>query len=661
MHFLTQPIKKIILLLFKFSFLVFFISFSILFFLFLFYLKDLPRPEVFIEREIPQSTKIYDRTGKILLYEIYGEEKRTYVSLSQIPKHLRDAVICAEDSNFYHHFGVDPKALIRAILSDLKILKPVYGASTIPQQLIRSTFLSLEKTPERKTKEIILAIELDRRYSKDQILEWYLNQVPFGQNAYGVEAAAQTYFGKHVWEIDLAESAILAALIKAPYALSPYENNSKEKLLARKNYILDKMAKDGYISKEEAEEAKKKEIFFKEKKVELLAPYFSLWVKSILEKEYGKDHLLISGWKVYTSLDYEIQKIAEEEVREGIKRNKQYNAHNAALVAISPKTGEVLAMTVGTGNYYENPYPEGCNPGIDCLFDPKFNIAVGTQKAPGRQPGSAFKPFIYATAFKKGYNDKFLVLDSPTNFGVWGGKEYIPQNYDGQFRGLVTLRSALAQSLNIPSIKLLYAIGLNEKIEILEISNFRGKEKILLEGLKESLKTAKDLGITTLTKDISNYGPSIVLGGGEVTPLEMAYAYSVFANGGLKAPLSPILKIEDSKGNIIFEKKNDQIRVLDEKVSQLITDILSDNEARAPMFGLRSHLYFDKYKVAAKTGTTDNFKDCWTVGYTPEISVSVWVGNNNNAPMIKNQPAATIAGPIFHSFLERVLPKLTSI
>ena len=661
MHFLTQPIKKIILLLFKFSFLVFFISFSILFFLFLFYLKDLPRPEVFIEREIPQSTKIYDRTGKILLYEIYGEEKRTYVSLSQIPKHLRDAVICAEDSNFYHHFGVDPKALIRAILSDLKILKPVYGASTIPQQLIRSTFLSLEKTPERKTKEIILAIELDRRYSKDQILEWYLNQVPFGQNAYGVEAAAQTYFGKHVWEIDLAESAILAALIKAPYALSPYENNSKEKLLARKNYILDKMAKDGYISKEEAEEAKKKEIFFKEKKVELLAPYFSLWVKSILEKEYGKDHLLISGWKVYTSLDYEIQKIAEEEVREGIKRNKQYNAHNAALVAISPKTGEVLAMTVGTGNYYENPYPEGCNPGIDCLFDPKFNIAVGTQKAPGRQPGSAFKPFIYATAFKKGYNDKFLVLDSPTNFGVWGGKEYIPQNYDGQFRGLVTLRSALAQSLNIPSIKLLYAIGLNEKIEILEISNFRGKEKILLEGLKESLKTAKDLGITTLTKDISNYGPSIVLGGGEVTPLEMAYAYSVFANGGLKAPLSPILKIEDSKGNIIFEKKNDQIRVLDEKVSQLITDILSDNEARAPMFGLRSHLYFDKYKVAAKTGTTDNFKDCWIVGYTPEISVSVWVGNNNNAPMIKNQPAATIAGPIFHSFLERVLPKLTSI
>jgi penicillin-binding protein 1A len=651
---------KKILLFFKIFLSLFSIFLFSLFFLFIYYAKDLPRPEVFAEREIPQSTKIYDRTGKVLLYEIYGEEKRTYVPLSQIPKHLRDAVICAEDSDFYKHFGVDLKALVRAILSDLKILKPVYGASTIPQQLIRSTFLSLEKTPERKTREIILAIELDRKYSKDQILEWYLNQIPFGQNAYGVEAAAQTYFGKHVWEIDLPEAAALAALIKAPYYLSPYEEESKEKLLARKDYILDKMAKEGFISKKEAEEAKKKEISFKEKKIEILAPYFTLWVKSILEKEYGKEFLATAGWKVYTSLDYEIQKIAEETVREGIERNKQYNAHNAALVAVSPKTGEVLAMTVGTGNYYDEPYPKGCTPGIDCLFDPKFNVAIGTERALGRQPGSAFKPFIYATAFKKGYDDKFLVLDSPTNFGVWGGKEYTPQNYDGLFRGWVSLRSALAQSLNVPSIKVLYLIGSKEKIEKLEISDFRGKEEVLLEGLKESLKTAKDLGITTLNKDVSNYGPSIVLGGGEVNPLEMAYAYSVFANEGIKVPLSPILKIEDPKGNIVFEKKNTQIRVLDSEIAKLITDILSDNDARAPMFGPRSHLYFENYKVAAKTGTTDDFRDCWTVGFTPEISVAVWVGNNNNAPMIRRQPAATVAGPIFHSFLEKVLPKISS-
>jgi membrane peptidoglycan carboxypeptidase len=653
-------VKKIFFVLKAFFGVIFFLIFALLL-LFFFYAKDLPRPEVFVEREIPQSTKIYDRTGKVLLYEIYGEEKRTYVSLSQIPKHLREAVICAEDSNFYRHFGVDLKALLRAILSDLKILKPIYGASTIPQQLIRSTFLSLEKTPERKTREIILAIELDRKYSKDQILEWYLNQIPFGQNAYGVEAASQIYFGKHVWEIDLAEAATLAALIKAPYSLSPYEKDSKEKLLARKDYILNKMAKEGYISKEEAEEAKKEEISFKEKKVEILAPHFTLWVKDILEKKYGKEFLATAGWKVYTSLDYEIQKIAEEVVREGIKRNKQYNAHNAALVAISPKTGEVLAMTVGTGNYFEEPYPKGCNPGRNCLFDPKFNVAVGTEKAPGRQPGSAFKPFIYATAFKKGYDDKFLVLDSPTNFGVWGGKEYTPQNYDGLFRGWVSLRSALAQSLNVPSIKVLYLAGLNEKIENLGISDFRGLEKILLDGLKESLKTAKDLGITTLNKDISNYGPSIVLGGGEVNPLEMAYAYSVFANEGIKVPLSPILKIEDSKGKVIFERKSEPIRVLDSEIAKLITDILSDNEARAPMFGPRSHLYFENYKVAAKTGTTDNFRDAWTVGFTREISVSVWVGNNNNAPMIKRQPAATVAGPIFHEFLERVLPKLNSL
>jgi penicillin-binding protein 1A len=640
------------------------ISFSFLFFLvlgffslFLYYSKDLPRPEVFIERELPQSTKIYDRTGKVLLYEIYGEEKRTFVSLDKIPKYLKEAVICAEDSNFYHHFGVDPKALVRAILSDLKILKPVYGASTIPQQLIRSTFLSLEKSVERKIREIILAIELDRKYSKDQILEWYLNQVPFGQNAYGVEAASQTYFGKSVSEISLAEAATLAAIIKAPYRLSPYEEEGKKELLARKDYILEKMAGEGYISIEEMEKAKAESLNFKEKKIEILAPYFTLWVKEKLEREYGKEFLATGGLKIYTSLDYEIQKIAEETVREGIKRNKSYNAHNAALVAISPKTGEILAMTVGTGNYYEKPYPENCTSGIDCLFDPQFNVAVGTEKSPGRQPGSAFKPFIYASAFKKGYDDKVMVLDSPTNFGLWGQKEYTPQNYDGLFRGWVSLRQALAQSLNVPSIKVLYLVGSEGKIENLEISDFRGMEKILLEGLKESLKTAKDLGITTLQKPISNYGPAIVLGGGEVNLLEMTSAYGVFANDGKKVNLSPVLRIEDSKGNVIYQNKITEIRVLNSESARLISDILSDNNARAPMFGPRSHLYFENYQVAVKTGTTDDFRDCWTIGYTPSIAVGVWTGNNNNAPMIKRQPAATVAGPIFHSFLEKVLVK----
>jgi len=641
-----------ILKFFVFCFL-FFVFFSLA--LFIFYAKDLPRPEKFAERQLPQTTKIYDRTGEILLYEIYGEEKRTWVPLVKIPEYLKQAAISAEDANFYHHPGVDFNGIVRAILADLKIGRPVYGGSTIPQQLIRSTFLSIEKTAERKTREIILALELDRRYPKDQILEWYLNQVPFGQNAYGVEAASQTYFKKSVSEISLEEAATLAALIRAPYLLSPYEAEGKEKLLLRKDYVLNRMADEGYLTKSEAEAAKQKELNFSEKRTEIKAPYFTIWVQEQLEEKYGKDFLREKGWKVYTSLDWELQELAEKTVKDGIDRNKNYNAYNAGLVAISPKTGEILAMTVGIGNYYALPYPEDCLEGKTCLFDPQFNVVVGTKESPGRQPGSAFKPFIYATAFKKGYTDITQVLDAFTNFGLWGNKEYTPQNYDEKFRGWVPLRQGLAQSLNVPSIKVLYLAGSETKLESLEINNFLGKENTLLQGLKESIETAKDLGITTLNKPISAYGPAIVLGGGEVNLLEMTAAYGVFANGGLKVELSPILKIEDEKGNVIFENKKTPKRVLESQIAQLLTDILSDNEARTPMFGPRSHLYFENYKVAAKTGTTDNFRDCWTMGYTPSISVGVWVGNNNNTPMIKKQPAATVAGPIFHSFLEQAL------
>jgi len=642
-----------VLKLLSFGFLFFiFCSFS----LFIYYAKDLPRPEKFAERQLSQSTKIYDRSGQILLYEIYGEEKRTVISLKEMPEYLKKAVVAAEDANFYRHPGVDFRGIIRAILADLKIGKPTYGGSTIPQQLIRSVFLSVEKTAERKTREIILALELNRRYPKDQILEWYLNQVPFGQNAYGAEAASQTYFKKPAKELNLAEAAVLAALIQAPSSLSPYEN--KDELLARKDYVLNRMAVNGYLTKDEAEKAKTEEIKFVEKKIEIKAPYFTLWVQQQLEEKYGKDFLRESGWKVFTSLDWEIQKIAEEEVREGIRKNKDYNAHNAGLVAIDPKSGGILAMTVGTGNYYEKPYPEGCETGDTCSFDPQFNVVVGTKESPGRQPGSAFKPFIYAAAFKKGYDDKVQVLDALTNFGLWGDEEYLPNNYDGLFRGWVSLRQGLAQSLNVPSIKVLYLIGSETKIENLEINNFLGEEKTLLQGLKESLETAKDLGITTLNKPLSDFGPAIVLGGGEVNLLEMASAYGVFANEGLKTEPSAILKIEDEKGNIIFKNEKTPRRVLESNVAQLLTDILSDNEARSPMFGPRSHLYFENYKVAAKTGTTDDFRDCWTIGYAPSVSVGVWVGNNNNEAMIKKQPAATVAGPIFHNFLEKILPIL---
>jgi len=615
----------------KFSFFCFSLFVFCSLFIFWYYAKDFPRPEVFSERELPESSKIYDRTGKVLLYEVYGEEKRTWVPLESIPEYLKEAVIVAEDANFYHHFGVDIKGIVRAILADLRIGKPIYGASTIPQQLIRSTFLSTEKTAERKTREIVLALELDRRYSKDQILEWYLNQIPFGQNAYGVEAASQTYFGKSVSQISLVQAVTLAALIKSPYHLSPYGEN-KDELLTRKDYILDRMTKQGYLTEEEATKAKEEYLTFLEKRIEIKAPYFTLWIRQQLEEKYGEDFLREKGLKIYTTLDWEIQRMAEEIVREGVKRNKIYNAYNAGLVAIDPKTGEILAMSVGTGDYYAPSYPEGCISGKNCLFDPQFNVVVGTEKNPGRQPGSAFKPFVYATVFQKGYDDKYIVVDELTDFGRWGSEEhYIPQNYDGRFRGPVTLRQGLAQSLNVPSIKVL----------------------LNLAGLEESIKTAQNFGITTLKPP---YGPAIVLGGWEVKLLEMTSAYGVFATDGLKVPPVAILKIEDSKGNIVYENKKIPIRVLESNVAKLITDILSDNTARAPIFGLRSNMYFEGYQVAAKTGTTENYKDGWIIGYTSSIVTGVWVGNNDNTPMEK-EPGVVLAGPIFHEFMERILEK----
>ena len=608
-----------------FAFLFFIFAF---FFIFIYYAKDLPRPEVFSERQLPESSKIYDRTGETLLYEIYGEEKRTWVPLGQMPEHLKWAVVATEDASFYSHFGIDFKGIARSVLTNLKIRKAAAGGSTIPQQLIRSTFLTPKKTVERKTREIILAIELDRRYSKDQILEWYLNQIPLGQNAYGVEAASQTYFGKHVWEISLEESAALAALIRAPSSLSPYREN-KEDLLARKDYVLSRMEKIGHLTEEEKEAAKKEELKFMEKKVSLNAPYFTLWVKQTLEQKYGADFLRENGLKIYTSLDWKMQKIAEEETRNGIKRNKSSNVFNAGMVAIDPKNGEILAMAVGDGDYYSKPLPEGCLAGATCLFDPKFNVVIGSEKNPGRQPGSSFKPFVYLTAFEKGYSDKYVVEDASTSFGIWGGKEYVPQNYDGKFRGPVTLREALAQSLNIPAVKTL----------------------LDLAGIEDSVKTAQSLGISTLNPP---YGPSIVLGGWEVKLIEMVFAYGVFATDGFRVEPVPVLRIEDQNGNIIFENKKTQKRVLESEPIRLLNDILSDNEARTPLFGPNSALYFPDYQVAVKTGTTQDYRDAWTVGYTPSIAVGVWAGNNNGQPTTK--PGAMLTAPIWHNFLAKVLP-----
>ncbi len=610
-----------------FGFGLFALVFAVLF-LFVYYAKDLPRPEKFTERTLVQSTKIYDSTGEVLLYEIYGEEKRTWTPLEVVPEYLKNAVIASEDANFYHHFGIDFKGIIRSVLINLRLKKPVYGGSTISQQLIRSTFFSTEKTVKRKIREIILALELDRRYSKEQILEWYLNQVPFGQNTYGVEAASQTYFQKAVSEISLPEAATLAALIQAPSYLSPYDSH-KDELLKRKDYVLDKMRGERYLTEDNTKIAKETEVSFAKIQQSIKAPHFTLWVKEYLEQKYGESLLRERGLKVYTSLDWELQELAEKAVQERAEINKNnYHASNASLVAVSPKTGRILAM-VGSKDWFAAPSPEGCTPGKDCLFEPYPNVSLR-----GRQPGSAFKPFVYATAFKKGYTDKYVVIDEETNFGIFGGEPYIPQNYDGKFRGPVNLRQALAQSLNVPSVKVL----------------------AYLAGLKDSMQTAKDFGITTLTQPASFYGLSIVLGGAEVKLLDMVFAYGVFATQGLSVPQVAILKIEDSQGNIIEENKKTQRRVLDKESATLINDILSDNNARSPIFGLRSPMYFEDYQVAAKTGTTGDFRDGWIIGYTPSIVIGAWVGNNDNSPMSR-EPGIVIAGPIWRSFMEKVLLK----
>lgn len=615
--------KKLSLLKTALMALFFVVLFSVS--LFFYFLKDLPRPQVFTEAQLNQSTKIYDRTGKVLLSNVYGEEKRTYVPLSQIPDMLQKAVIATEDANFYTHIGVDFPAMLRAIRADILTRTRSQGASTITQQLIRSTFLTPDKTISRKIKEIVLSIELDREYSKDQILEWYLNQVPFGINIYGVEEAARSYFEKPAAELDLAQAALLAAIVQAPSYYYPYGSHLDD-LLARKDYVLSRMEQEHYITTEQKEEAQKEELAFS-KTPKTLAMHFVEYVKQQIADMYGLEMLDVKGLKIYTTLDWNLQQEAEDSVKDSVAMNKtRFGAYNSALVAIDPHTGEILSM-VGSASPSDDPYPKGCDPATNCKFVPSFNVATN---GPGRQPGSSFKPFVYAEAFVKGYNDKTTVVDELTSFGIWGGKEYIPQNYDGRFRGTVTLREALAQSLNVPSVKVLNDFA----------------------GLDDSIALAKKLGITTLNQPSGYYGLALVLGGGEVHLLDMVSAYGVFGNDGYRVDPSAIIKIEDANGNIIYENNKTPRKVLSSDVCNMITDILSDNNARAPIFGPYSNLRFDNYKVFAKTGTTQKNVDGWVIGCTVDTCVGVWSGNNDNTPMVGGV-GESASGPAWRRVIEK--------
>ncbi len=589
---------------------------------FIYFGRDLPRPEDFVSRTISRPTRIYDRTGEHLLYTVHGEERRDLIDIDQVPDHLIDALLAAEDSRFYEHYGIDMEGIGRSILINLRERRLAAGGSTISQQLTRSALLTQERTFMRKVREMILTVELERRYSKDEILEFYFNQIPFGHNVYGIETAAQSFFDKSVSELTVEESATLVAMIRSPSALSPYGDNL-DALMGRRNYVINRMASLDFIDEKERQKAIDEEPEFSRFRNYLRAPHFVLNVKEQLEDTYGSEFLSERGLKIYTTIDFELQRKAEGVARLMAERNKeQHNAHNISIVITDPNSGEILAM-VGSADYYGERYPEDCVPGKSCLFDPYTNVALR-----GRQPGSAFKPFVYAEAFRNGYSGNTTVIDERTNFGT-EADPYIPRNYDGRFRGEVTLRDSLAQSLNVPSVKVLADMA----------------------GLPQSIRLSERFGITTFTEDPYHYGLPLVLGGGEVKLTELTSAYGVFATEGIKYPISYISKIEDSSGNTIMRSNSTPRRVLESSVAREITSILSDNDARAPMFGSNSLLHFPDNEVAVKTGSTQNFRDGWAMGYTSDIVVGVWTGNNNNQSMV-NAPGLSVAGPTWRVLME---------
>lgn len=597
----------------------------------LYFSRDLPVPEKFSEMNYIQPTRIYDRTGEVVLYEIYGNQRRQVIPLSDIPLIAQQAIIATEDARFYSHFGIDWRGVVRAVIANAKTGSAGQGGSTISQQLVRNSLLTQKKTVGRKIQEAVLTLQLERTYSKNQILGFYLNQIPFGPTLYGIAAASQEYFGKDPNDLTIAESALLAALVKAPGYYYPFGAH-KDALLVRKDYVLDRMERVGYISDTQKDEAKKEPLVFQSPSHKMRAPHFVLEVMEYLYSAYGEKFLQENGLRVITTLDWKLQTFAEEAIKNNAERNESLGAYNEALVAIDPTTGEILAM-VGSKDWFAPPYPLGCAAGKTCLFDPKLNVAT---YGIGRQPGSAFKPFAYATAFKKGYDDTTMVVDEETNFGVWGDEEYVPRNYDGKFRGPVSLRQALAQSLNIPSIKVLLDFA----------------------GIEDSIQTAKDMGITTLSADASRYGPSLVLGGGEARLQDMVSAYGVFATRGMRIPPFSILAIRDSSGDVVEENRPTALGVLEPRAADIITSILADNEARTPVFGARSPLFFDSYQVSVKTGTTQDYKDGWIIGYTPSLVAGVWAGNSDGTAM-KKEPGVVMAGPIWHEFMQKSLDELS--
>jgi len=582
--------KRPILFIIGLTFLVLFLSFLV------YFLNDLPSPTSLSKADFPTSTQIFDRNA-VLLYEIYTEQNRTPIKLEEVPEVVKQTTIAIEDKDFYKHRGLALRGITRASYNII-FKRKLEGGSTITQQLIKTTLLSPERTLKRKIREAILASLTEIIYTKDEILEMYLNHVPYGGTSYGIEQASKRYFGKSVKDVNLAEAALLAGLPAAPTRYSPF---GAEPLLAkeRQNQVLDRMVQDGYITRQQEDEAFSQTLKYAPQTTDIKAPHFVMYVKDLLVEKYGQKLVEQGGLRVTTSLDWQIQKYSEDVVATEIANLINMNVSNGATVITKPATGEILAM-VGSKDYFSKD------------VDGNVNIATSL-----RQPGSSIKPLNYATGLINGYTPATLFLDIPTCFNAPGQPEiYCPHNYDNRFHGPVTMRSALANSYNMPAVKMLS-----------------------LNGIKAMMATAKMMGISTWSEDSDRYGLSLTLGGGEVRMTEMAVAFGVFANLGKKVYLQPILKVEDYKGTLYeqFDKaKQEKSELISPNVCWLINDILADNNARTPMFGSHSQLNIPNHTVAVKTGTTDHPRgprDNWTIGFTPSFLVATWVGNNDNSSM----------------------------
>ncbi len=576
---------------------------------------NLPDFKSFTERKIQSSTKIYDRTGENLLYDVHQDIRRTIIPYEEMGTNIKNATVAIEDREFYNHKGIRITSIIRATIWAKLTGKRIQGGSTITQQLIKNTLLTPEVSISRKIKEWILAFKLEKIMSKEEILALYLNEAPYGGNIYGIKEASRAFFNKEPKEMTLAESAYMAAIPNGPTFYSPYGKN-KDKLENRKNLVLSKMLELGFIKEEEYNSAIKEKVEFQPEKLsKITAPHFVFFIKDYLEKKYGSNTLTEGGLKVITTIDYDLQLKAEEITNEkALENEKNWDGSNAAVVVIDPKTGQILSM-VGSRNYF------------DKNIDGNFNVATAE-----RQPGSAFKPFIYALAFEKGYTDETVLFDVNTEFNPSCSETgndtkstcYSPKNYDNGYRGPMTIRNALAQSINVIAVK-------------------------------DSIKLAHDMGITTLN-DPERYGLSLVIGGGETKLIDMVSAYGVFATGGTRHPYQGILSVEDNSGNILEEFEDKSYNVLKPNSTRILSSILKDNTARTPTFGANSTLVIPGREVAVKTGTTNDNKDAWTIGYTPSMVVGVWVGNNDNISMKKG--GAALAGPIWNSVMSYALKDL---